>query len=119
VVDARAGRRVVARHRYLDARRAKTPTDGGSGAFGRSGPTAERSKMRQSGGPSASSLERLSASWSMKECTTPMTGKPGLAGVLAIGVRQHSLYECKTLLERRRHRMASAPAVSVTRPGGM
>jgi hypothetical protein len=48
-----------------------------------------------------------------------MTGKPGLAGVLAIGVRQHSLYECKTLLERRRHRMASAPAVSVTRPGGM
>jgi len=49
----------------------------------------------------------------------PMTGKPGPGGVLAIGVRQHSVYQRKTLLERLRHRMASVPAVSFTRPGAM
>ena len=41
--------------------------DGGAGASGGSGPTAERSKMRQRAGPSTSSRERWSASWSMKE----------------------------------------------------
>ncbi len=49
----------------------------------------------------------------------PMTGKPGPAEVLAIGVRQQSVYQRKTLLERRRDRMASVPAVSFTRPGGI
>src|SRR5262249_59730018 len=34
----------------FDARRAKTPSDGGAGAFGGRGPTAERSQMRQSRG---------------------------------------------------------------------
>jgi hypothetical protein len=48
-----------------------------------------------------------------------MTGKRGPAAVLAIGVRQQSVYQRKTLLERRRHRMASVPAVSFTRPGGI
>jgi hypothetical protein len=33
----------------LDARRTKTPSDGGSGAFGGSGPTASRSKTRRCG----------------------------------------------------------------------
>ena len=47
-----------------------------------------------------------------------MTGKRGPRGV-AIGVRQQSVYQRKTLLERRRHRMASVPAVSFTRPGGI
>jgi hypothetical protein len=47
----------------------------------------------------------------------PTTGKCGQAAVLAIGVRQHSVYQRKTLLERLRHRSVSVPAVSVTRPG--
>ena len=46
-----------------------------------------------------------------------MTGKPGAVAVLAIGVWQQSVYQRKTLLERRMHPMASAPAVSFTRPG--
>src|SRR5262249_15099088 len=49
-----------------------------------------------------------------------MTGKRGLAAVLPIGVRQHSVYQRRTpLSERRRHRTASVPAVSFTRPGGI
>jgi hypothetical protein len=39
--------------------------------------------------------------------------------VLAIGVRQQSMYQRKTLLERRRHRMACVPVVIFTRPGGI
>jgi hypothetical protein len=42
-----------------------------------------------------------------------MTGKRGVAAVLAIGVRQQSVYQRKTLLERQRHRMASMPAVEL------
>src|SRR5262249_268319 len=37
----------------------------------------------------------------MKERTAPMTGKRGRAAVLAIGVRQQSVYQRKTLLEKR------------------
>jgi hypothetical protein len=48
-----------------------------------------------------------------------MTGKRGPAAVLAIGVRQQSVYQRKTLLEKRRHRMASVPAVSFMRAGGI
>ncbi len=51
----------------FEARRAKTPSDGGGGTSGGSGPTEERSKMRQSGGPSTSSREGLSPPWSMNE----------------------------------------------------
>jgi hypothetical protein len=62
--------------------------------------------------------ERPSAAWSMKEWIIPMTGKRGPA-VLAIGVRQQSLYQRNTpLLPRLTQRNASAPAVSFTRPGG-
>jgi hypothetical protein len=47
------------------------------------------------------------------------TGKHGPAAVLAIGVLQQSVYQRKTFLERPRHRTASVPAVSFTRPGGI
>src|SRR5260370_3387736 len=43
------------------------------------------------------------------------TGKRGPA-VLPIGVRQQSVYQRKTLLEKCRQRTASVPAVSFTRP---
>src|SRR3977135_2886404 len=47
----------------------------------------------------------------------PTTGKRGLA-VLPIGVRQQTVYQRKTLLERCRQRTASVPALSFTRPVG-
>src|SRR5262249_1331878 len=103
----------------IDARRAKIVSDGGGGAVGGSAPTAERSLMRQSGLPITSSLARPSAAWSMKQWITPMTGKPGLAALLAIGVWQQSAYHRKTLLERLRQRRASVPTVSFTRRGGI
>ena len=34
--------------------------------------------------------------------------------MLAIGVRQQSVYQRKTLLEKRRHRLASVPAVNAS-----
>ena len=48
----------------------------------------------------------------------PTTGKRGLA-VLPIGVRQQTVYQRKTLLERCRQRTASVPALSFTRPVGI
>jgi len=105
--------------RSFDARRAKTASDGGGAAFGGRGPTAERSKMRHRGRPSTSSPEWPLAPWLMKEWMSPTTGKRGPAAVLPIGVRQQSVYQRKTLLEKRRHRTASVPAVSFTRPVGI
>jgi hypothetical protein len=55
----------------------------------------------------------------MKEWIMPTTGKCGLAAVLAIGVWQQSVYQRMTLLESWRHRKASVPAMSLTRPGGI
>jgi hypothetical protein len=65
----------------FDVRQPKTRSDGGGGAFSGSSPTAERSKMRQSGAPSTSFRERLSASCSMNEWITATTGKCGPAGI--------------------------------------
>jgi hypothetical protein len=48
-----------------------------------------------------------------------MIGKRGPAAVLAIGVRQQSVYQRKTLLVSRRQSKASVPEVSFTRPGGI
>jgi hypothetical protein len=53
----------------------------------------------------------------MKEWTTPMTGKCGRAAVLAIGVRQQSVYQRKTLLERRRHRKGVRARGELHAPG--
>jgi len=47
-----------------------------------------------------------------------MTGKRGPA-VLPIGVRQHSVYQRKTLLEKCRQRTASVPAISFAGRGHM
>jgi hypothetical protein len=98
--------------RSFDPRTANRPNEGGGGAFDGSGPAAERSKIRQSGGPSATSRERPPASWSMKEWITPTIGNRGPA-VLPIGVWQQSVYQRKTLLERCRQRTASVPASRV------
>src|SRR6516165_5014577 len=46
------------------------------------------------------------------------TGKRGPAAVLAIGVRQQSANQRKTLSERRTQRRASKPAMNVTCLGG-
>jgi hypothetical protein len=89
----------------FDARRAKSPTDGGGGAFGGSAPIAERSKIRQSGGPSTSFRDLPPAAWSMKQCTSPMTGKPRGR----VGNRRPATFAvpAQDLAERHRHRSAS------------
>src|SRR5215471_9530395 len=104
--------------RMLDARLTKSRSDGRGGAFGGSGAMAEPSKMRQSGGPNTSFRERPFASSWMKQWMRPTTGKRGPA-VLAIGVRQQSVYQRKTRLEKWRQRKASVPAASFTRPAGI
>src|SRR5262249_20433679 len=62
----------------FDARRAKTPSDGGAGAFGGSGPTAERSEMRQGGGAGAPASGRTAA---------PPTNKKRNTGAAAADAR--------------------------------
>src|SRR5215472_983554 len=47
-----------------------------------------------------------------------MTGKCGRAALLAIGVRQQSVYQRKTLLEKRRHRRASVRHLEDVRTTG-
>ena len=75
--------------------------------------------MRHSGGPRISFREGPSASTFIKEWTRPKNGTRALEAVFAIGVRQQSAYQRKTLFEKRRLRTASIPAVSFTRPGGI
>src|SRR5262249_10952392 len=103
----------------FDARRTETLNDGGAVGVDGSGPTAERSEMRQRGGPGTTSREWPAASWSMKQWISPIRGTRGPA-VLPIGVRQQSVYQREIpLLLRRRHRTASMPALSFTRPRGI
>jgi hypothetical protein len=67
----------------FDTRRAKSPTDGGGGAFGGSGPTAEPSNIRQSGGPSTSSRDLPSAAWEAGPRWSVGNRRPATLGVPA------------------------------------
>ncbi len=70
--------------------------------------------MRQSGGPITSSRDTALGLVAHEGMNETKNREASVAAVLAIGVRQQSAYQRKTLPKKRRHRTASAPAVSFT-----